>query len=176
MNTIDLISLAVLIIIAIIGYALGFGKSLKMVTGGIVGLIISLFVCFAFGGFFQGLTPVANFITKINDITTGYWEFLKYLKLGYVAFYLLLFAAVQIARGIVVKTIAKIDYAKNKAIKIINKILGAALCLAFFGGLLLLAFGGIKLIESTSFAQGILDKISDSYLMVIYQNNPITFG
>lgn len=175
MNTIDIISLAALILIAIIGYALGFGKSLKMVTGGIVGFIISLFVCVAFGGYFQGLAPIASFITKINDLTTGYWEFLKYLKLGYVAFYLILFAAVQIARGIVVKTIAKLDYAKNKAIKIINKILGAALCLTFFCGLLLLAFAGIKMIEGTSFAQGILDKISDSYLMVIYQNNPISF-
>lgn len=175
MNTIDIISLAVLILIAIIGYALGFGKSLKMVTGGIVGFIISLFVCVAFGGYFQGLAPIADFITKINEITTGYWEFLKYLKLGYVAFYLILFAVVQIARGIVVKTIAKIGDSNNKAVKIINKILGAALCVAFFSGVVLLAFAGMKFIEDTSFVQSILEKLNGSYLTVIYENNPIAF-
>lgn len=175
MNTIDIISLAVLILIAIIGYALGFGKSLKLITGGVVGFIISLFVCVAFGGYFQGFAPIAQFIVNINEITTGYWSFLAYLKLGYVAFYVLLFFAVQIVRLIVVKTIAKLDYAKNKGVQIVNKILGAALCLAFFGGLVLLAFAGIKALESTGFAQGILDKLSGSYLMVIYENNPIAF-
>jgi hypothetical protein len=175
MNTIDIISLAVLIIIAVIGYGLGFGKSVKIITGGIVGFIISLFVCVAFGGYFQGLAPIAKFIANINETTTGYWEFLKYLQLGYVAFYVILFAVVQVLRAIAVKTLVNITESNNKVVQIINKILGAALCLAFFGGIVLLAFAGIKLIEDTSFSQGILEKLNGSYLMVIYENNPIAF-
>lgn len=176
MNVIDIASIIVLIIIALGGYAMGFGKSLKAITGGPMGFIISFFVCVAFGGTLQNISLIAKFIAHINTITTDFWSFLSYLKLGHVAFYVILFVVVQIARAIVVNTIAKIDYNQNKVIMYINNFLGGALCLAFFSGIVLLAFAVMSLLDDTSFIQNILNKISNSYLFVIYQNNPISFN
>ena len=58
MNMLDIIALAVVIIVALGGYAMGFAKSLKAVTGGIMGVIISVFVCVAFGGALQNLPVI----------------------------------------------------------------------------------------------------------------------
>lgn len=176
MNLVNIISIGVLIVIALAGYGMGFGKSLKVITGGPVGFVISLFVCVAFGGTLMGFPLIMDFINIIGTKATEAWEFLKYLYLGYVAFYVVLFFAVQIARKIVVNIVSKLHDSKNGFVIFINRFFGAVLCVSFFAGMVLLAFAGIKFIESTSFAQSILGKISESYLIVIYENNPISFG
>lgn len=175
MNTIDIISIVFLIIVALGGYAMGFGKSLKAITGGVVGFIISIFVCIAFGGSLQGLPFIKSFIEYVNTAATQAWEFLGVLQLGYVAFYVIMFLIVQLARIIVVNTIAKIDYSQNRAIVIINKILGSILCLGFVGGIILLVMAALSFFEEMTFVENLLNKFSDSYLYVVYNNNPISF-
>lgn len=175
MNMLDIIALAVVIIVALGGYAMGFAKSLKAVTGGIMGVIISVFVCVAFGGALQNLPVIKNFIDFVNTKAAEAWAFLGVLKIGYAAFYALLFLATQILRLIVVNTKAKIDYSRNKAVIIINKALGGVLCTAFLCGVVLLAFAVLGMAVQAGFGEEIVDKLKGSYLYVIYQNNPINF-
>lgn len=175
MNTIDIISIVFLIIVALGGYGMGFGKSLKAITGGMVGIVISVFVCVAFGGTLQSLPFIKSFIETINTGSAEIWGFLEILHLGHVAFYVIMFLIVQIIRIIVVNTLAKIDYSQNKVIVVINKLLGSVLCLAFVCGIILLALAALNIFENAQFAQNIISKFSDSYLYVIYNNNPINF-
>ena len=75
MNIINIISICVLILFALIGYFLGFGRSLKALTGGIVGIIIAVLVCFAFGGMLMNLAPIKAFIDGINIWATNTMDF-----------------------------------------------------------------------------------------------------
>lgn len=176
MNLINAISLGLLIITALAGYGMGFGKSLKVITNGPVGFAISIFVCIAFGGTLINSPIIIEFVDIINDKATEAWQFFQYLYIGKVVFYVVLFFVVQIARKIVISIISKIHDSQNSVVVFINRFFGAVLCVSFMAGMVLLAFAGIRFFEETSLAQTVLDKISDSYLIVIYTNNPITFG
>lgn len=172
----DIISIIFLVIITLGGYSMGFGRALKALTNGPIGFMISIAVCILFGGAFQHSSAVIKLINYINTQAIALWSFLKYLQPGYVVYYLALFLVVQFIRIITINTIAQIDYSQNKVAIAINKILGGALCLAFIIAVTLLVFAIFNLFEDVEFVTNILDKISGSYLYVVYKNNPISFS
>lgn len=172
---INYILLGLVILAGIIGMFMGFHKQLNFLTGGIFGVIISIVVCFMIGGTLQTLEFSQKLIAFVNEKSAEAWSFLQYLKLGYVAFYLVLFAIVQIARAILMSIIKSIASKDNGVIKFVDKSLGLIFGAAFFCAVILLLLAGVKMIENSSFGQTIMTYINDSYLKVIYENNPINF-
>ena len=100
---------------------------------------------------------------------------MKYLYLGYVAFYGILFIIVQILRVSIVKAIINITDSENPVIKFFNKFLGVILCVACIACLALLVLAGMEMLSEKEFMQKIIEGMKDSYLYVIYINNPIKF-
>ena len=61
----DWIFLAVLVGLVALGAMLGFGKVLKFITGGIVGILISFILCYCFGGLILELPFVHNMLADL---------------------------------------------------------------------------------------------------------------
>jgi|AGTN01.1.fsa_nt_gi hypothetical protein len=176
MVTVDYVFIAVVVVAALIGMMLGFNKVLKLLTGGIFGIIISVVVCVMVGGSLQNLTVSQNLINSVDAAAVNAWAFLAYLKPGYVVFYLVLFALVQAARMIVVRIIRNVARSNSAIVRVFDKSLGLALSGAFVVAVSLLFFAGIKLLGDTSFGQDVVSKIGGGWLKTIYDNNPINFA
>lgn len=173
MTQIDTVFIISLIAVAVAGFFVGFGKSLKITTKGIFGIIISIIVCVLMGGTIKSINAVGGFIENADEYFTGLWDFLGKLYFGTVVYYVCFFIIVQIIRIAIVKTIGKIDDIGNRGVKMVNKVFGAAFLPSFCFALLLLFLAGLKLFESTDFAVNLLAKIDDTFLMTLYINNPI---
>ena len=87
----------------------------------------------------------------------------------------MLFFAVQLVRILVVKVIAGLFSADVLPVRIINRVLGAALMVAAVLLLVLLAFAIVAIFGET---QGVIDfvaGIDDTFLGALYAHNPIKF-
>ena len=176
MNIIDIVTIAVLVGMGILGLICGFGKSLKRFTGGIVGIIISVFVCTAIGGMVLSIGPVAEIVSNLNANLAAKAAFLDKIHAGLIIYYIVLFLVVQILRIIVVKVICKIFEADNKPMKVINRILGLIFVPAVTLLFVLLLFAVFKAVEDTAFIQSILEKLEGTILLKLYEANPIVLN
>lgn len=177
MITADVIVLAVLTACVILGAGLGFGKVLRFITGGIIGKIISLVICyFLFGvvlhfGFVQDL--LLKFTTALSDNGSWICNLLLSIRIDLIVFAIALFIVVQILRKIVVYIIANVMEINNKAVSVINRILGIALLLAFNVMLMLIAFQIIAWISGTDGAFYTNLEGSVFGLDKLFVNNPL---
>lgn len=171
----DIIALIVFIALAVLGYILGFGKILKLFTGGIFGIIISIIACAMLGGTVQTIPAVQSFIVSVNEAATNAWQFLQYLQLGYVAFYVIMFIVVQIVRIIIVRIIKRVMESESKIVSVINRVLGFVFSVGFGIGFMLLFFAFVEVLGDTSFGQDMIAKLGDGVLYTFYENNPISF-
>lgn len=174
MSIVDIVTIVVLIFSLLLGLARGFGKSLKSFTKGIFGVVISVFVVVSLGGMITNISYAGDFIVKINDIIVTKSEFFGKLQLGIWVFYILLFFVVQLARILVVKVVVDIFQNDNKVIHFINKFLGAVFAPAAVFMFVLLVLALFKSFETLTVVKNILAELNDSYLLVIYNNNPIS--
>lgn len=172
MNGIDAATLIVAIVLAGLGLAVGFGRTLKFFTRGIFGFIISVFVCATFGGMIQGIPAVQNWLTSLNQSMGG---FLQTIHLETIVFYVVFFLVVQVVRILAVKLIAGLFSADILPVRIVNRLLGMALMVAAVFLLLLLVFAVFRVLQDTSFVQNILDSLNGTFLGKIYENNPVKF-
>jgi len=169
-NTIFLISI---VSVSILGYILGFGRSLKLSTKGIVGIAISIFFCVALGGIISNWGPISSSINSIDGYFSGLWNFLRFIRIGNVVYYVSLFILLQVARLLIVYTIAGITKSDSTIIKFSNKTLGAIYISLFCFSLMLLFFAVLRLFDNSEFTANILNKINGSMLDVFYRHNPI---
>ena len=176
MKTIDIVTIAVPVVMAIVGLLCGFGKSLKRFTGGIFGIIISVFVCVAVGGMILGLEPVSNVVANLNETLAAKAAFLGKIHAGLIVYYIVLFLVVQILRIITVKVICGIFESKNTFMKVVNRILGFIFVPAVTILFVLLVFSVARNFEDTAFVQDILAKIEGSLLLKVYEWNPIVLN
>lgn len=172
MNGIDAATLIVAIVLAGLGLAVGFGRTLKFFTRGIFGFIISVFVCATFGGMIQGIRAVQNWLTSLNQSMGG---FLQTIHLETIVFYVVFFLVVQVVRILAVKLIAGLFSADILPVRIVNRLLGMVLMVAAVFLLLLLVFAVFRVLQDTSFVQNILDSLNGTFLGKIYENNPVKF-
>ena len=175
MISINITTVIILIIAALIGFLLGFGKVLKFSTRGILGVAISIIVCVMVGGTIKNIGAIRGLIERADLYFAELWKFLGVLHIGTVIYYVCLFAVIQIIRIVIVKTICRIDKSDNKGVKIASKIFGTIFVPAFCLGLCLLGLAGLKIFENSEFTVNLLAKIDGSFLMALYQNNPIVF-
>lgn len=122
----DWIFLAVLLGIAVLGSFLGFGKILKFVTGGIIGIIISIVLCYCFGGMILEIP----FVDQILKDLASHWAHIEWLctiHLEIIIYYIVLFIIITLLRIIIVRILKGIAETDVLVMRIINKVLGAAL-------------------------------------------------
>lgn len=177
MITADVIVLVALLICIVLGAFMGFGKGLRLFTGGVFGRIISVVICyFLFGivlswSFVQDL--LLKFTTMLAEQDTWICNLLLQIRIDMIVFGAVLFLAVQILRHLVVHIIAGVFEIDNKAIRIINKILGVVLFLAFAVIFTLIIFQIIAWISGTD--GGFYESLQGSVfgLDKIFTDNPL---
>ena len=175
MNAVDSVTLIAAILLAGLGLAVGFGRTLKFFTKGIFGFFLSVFICVSFGGMIAGIPAVAGWIGGLNAQIGEAWSFLGTIHLATVLYYIVLFFAVQLVRILAVKLVAGLFSADVLPVRIVNRVLGAALMVAAVLLLVLLVFAVIAIFGET---QGVIDftaRLNGTFLGTLYANNPIKF-
>ena len=157
---IDWVVIALIIVFCIFGMLFGFGKGLKFFSGGIIGIIISLFICYALGGLIYNFGFVQDMLNSFRGVLdakgNGFCRFLLLIQIDIIVYYVALFIVVTVARIIIVRIIASIAEIENIVLIIINKAFGVILFVVVFFILLLLVFWVISLIgggTAASFTQ-----------------------
>ena len=174
----DWIILALLLIFALLGMLLGFGKGLKIFTGGIFGVAISIFVCYAVGGLIINIgfiqSALMNMRSAIAAKDNGFCDFLLTIHIDIIVYYVALFIIVQILRIIIVRIIASIAEINNIVLIIFNKTLGIVLFLGVLTLLTLLVFQMIYLISGGVESSFYTSTLAGSKLKLdwLYEHNP----
>ena len=128
MQIIDWIAIGVVLLSLVIGMMLGFGKLLKIFTGGIVGIIISVIVTYFFigvvasWGFVQAI--MGKLHTAMVNAENGFVNFLIKIGIEKVILAVALFIVVQILRVLIVRIIKSIVEIENPVIRAFNRIGG----------------------------------------------------
>lgn len=171
----DWIAILVVIAVMALGALLGFGRGLKFFTGGIVGVVISVFVCYCFGGFILQIEIVQELLLKLAALWADVeWLALLPIPLEIIIYYIVLFLVAQLIRILLFKLVIKILEIDNFVFKIINKIGGAALFLCAFALLALFAFQVIYWIGGET-AQNFSQQLAGSWLKLddLFYDNPL---
>lgn len=180
MLLVDWIVLGVLAVSLIIGMLLGFGKLLKIFTGGIIGIIISIVVTYfcigvvASWGFVQDL--MAQLLGAMQKADNVVVNFLINIGIEKIILAVALFIIVQIVRIIIVSIIRGIVEVDNPVMKVINKFFGAVFMVAIACMIALIAFHVIDLIGGAT-EENFVNSISGSKLKMdwIFANNPLRY-
>ena len=177
MPLIDWIILVLILIFCILGMLFGFGKGLKFFTRGIIGFIISIFICYALGGIIYNISFVAKALDSFRNALAGkgnaFCRILLKIQIDIIVYYVALFIVVTILRIIIVHILKHIFEIQNVVVIIINKFFGVILFVGAFFVLLLLTFFVIGLIQGET-GSFYFDYLSDSKLGLdwLYEYNP----
>ena len=177
MQIVDWIALGIVLLVALIGLMLGFGKCLKIFTSGIVGVIISVVVTyFLIGivgswGFVQNL--LGMFTQALADNGSSFCIFLMNIGIESIVLAVALFLIVQLVRVLIVNIIKGIVETDNVVIKLINKGLGLIFSLAFFIMVALIVFQIIHLIGGETAANFREYLMGALHLDYVFDNNPM---
>ena len=185
MDTYSLIIIIGLVASVLLGFLLGFGRVLKLLTGGIVGIICSVLFCITFGGMIASTPFVADLIAKGNETLGQYAEFLAKISVATWIYYVVLFIIAQIVRIILVKCVAKIFTPKDKKSKVykVRNIINRGLGVIALGGtfilLVYLVLASLALFSDVESVSTLLKTLSEaekpSMFYLMYQSNPIDF-
>ena len=172
----DWVVIALVALFAICGMLFGFGKGLKFFTGGIFGIIISVFVCYALGGLIYNIGFVHNglnsFRAALEKNGSGFCKFLLTIRIETIVYYVALFIAVTIIRILLVKIIKGFVEIDNMFIIVLNKIFGVVFFIAVLFLLMLFVFWIIALIKGPNATD--FTAIAESKLKLgwLYEHNP----
>ena len=182
----DIYSLIIIIGLAgsvLLGCLMGFGRVLKLLTGGIVGIICSALFCVMFGGIIANIPFVAELIAKGNEYLGQYAEFLAKISVATWIYYVALFILAQIVRIILVKCVAKAFTPKDKKSKlygvrnIINRGLGVIVMGGSFVLLVYLVLACVALFSDVEAVSNFITTLSEaekpSIFYLMYKSNPI---
>lgn len=177
MITADVIAIILTIAFFLGGIMFGFGKTLKLLTDGIVGKIISVVVCYFLFGMVLYLPFVQNLLDKLifalKENGNFICKILLYIRLDLIVFAVALFFFVQILRKWAVALIKSFFEIDAKPMRILNKVLGAALGLVSLAIFALVAFQIIAWLGGTEgdFYQSLSGSVFK--LDEIFKNNPV---
>ncbi|MGN1373048.1 MAG: hypothetical protein ACI4VK_03250 [Candidatus Coproplasma sp.] len=177
MQIVDWIALGIILLVALIGIMLGFGKCLKIFTGGVVGIIISVVVTYFLIGIVGSWGFVNNLLTSFKTLLAesgnGILIFLNNIGIETIVLAIVLFIIVQLLRILIVNIIQGIAEADNVVMKIINKGLGMIFALAFFIMIALIVFQIIYLIGGDT-ADNFREYLTGAFkLNYVFDNNPL---
>lgn len=179
MLIVDWIFLVIIILFALIGFLVGFGRGLRFFTRGFFGFLISVFVCYSLGGLIIHISFVADLLTRFRGVFVGkeawYFKLLLAIRIDVIVYYIVLFIIVQIVRIIIVKIISRVFEINNIVLKFINRLFGIVLFLFALVVLTMIVFQVIYWIGGNT-AASFTEKISGSALKIdwFYEHNPLT--
>lgn len=136
MISVDYVFIGLILLCIAVGAVIGFGKGLQLFACGIVGIIISIISCYFLFGLVLSFEFVQGWITKLTDylsaVGSPICKFLLAIKIELIVVAIVLFILVQVSRKLLVVLVASIFEANNIVFKVINKALGAILCVVVF--------------------------------------------
>lgn len=165
---INIILIVVLLLTSAVGWWAGMGNVLKHGTKGIVGVLISIFICVSLGQLILNTSVVSALMEKIGGLIKI--DFLRSIRIEIIIFYVLLFAIAQTLRIICVNIIENVFESDNIVLHYLNKIFGAIILVAVLIVLILLVLAVIKLLHIDFYS------LKNSFLYNLYLNNPIKFA
>lgn len=174
----DWIVIGLAALFAIFGMLFGFGKGLKIFTGGIFGIIISVIVCYALGGLIYHISFVQKILESFRNVLinngNGFCKFLLKIQIDIIVYYVALFIVVTILRIIIVRIIKSIVEIDKMFVIVLNKSLGVIFFLGVLSFMLLFVFWIIALIKGPNIAD--FPSLAGSKLKLdwLYENNPFT--
>lgn len=179
MVTADWIALGVLVVAALIGLLLGFGKCLKFFTGGIIGFFISLVVVYFFLGVVSGWGFVRDLMSKLHEAMVnadnGFVDFLLKIGIEKIILAIAMFIIVQIARIIIVAIIKGIVETNNVVMRAINKFFGMVLMLAVGVMVTLILFQIVAWVGGSS-AESLRNYLTGAFrLEWVFDHNPLNW-
>lgn len=177
MITADVIATILMLAFFFGGIILGFGKTLKLLTSGLVGKIISVVVCYFLFGVVLYIPFVQNLLDKmifaLKENGNFICKVLLFIRLDLIVFAVALFIFVQLLRRWAVGLIKSFFEIDTKPMRIINMVLGAALGLIALVIFTLVIFQVIAWIGGTEgeFYQSLSGSVFK--LDEIFKNNPV---
>lgn len=178
MVTADWVVLGVGLLFALIGLLIGFGKSLKFFTSGLVGFLISLIVCYFCYGMVTSWGFVQEFMVKVAtgaaSLNNWFGDVLVRIHCEVITLCVCMFLVVQVLRIIVVTIIKNIAEANHPVVRAINKFVGMLfmLCIAAMLGLIVFQvaswIGGNTATTFGGYLEGSALKLD-----WIYEHNPL---
>ena len=177
MITADVIVLVALLVCIMLGAFMGFGKGLRLFTGGVFGRIISVVICYFLFGIVLSWGFVKDLLLRFTDMLAEQdsWicNLLLKIRIDMIVFAAVLFVVVQILRRLLVSIVAEIMEIDNKFFRVLNKILGIVLFVAFAVIFTLIVFQIIAWISGTD--GGFYESLQNSVfgLDKIFTDNPL---
>ena len=176
MSNLDLITLGVIMLTALIGAISGFGNGLKFFARGWLGRIISIIICYFLFGLVLKIPFVQDLLQKFVATLDGekwYLKILKYVRIDMIVFAVVLFFAVQLVKKIVVALINGLFSINTPFIRVLNKLLGVFIYLFLLLLLVLIVFQIAYLIDG---ADGVIYQKTHGSLFgldKLYLDNPL---
>ena len=185
MDTYSIVFVVGLVVSILGGYLLGFGKTLKFCTGGIIKHVIAVWFCITFGGMIASIPFIASLISQGNEYFGEFAAILAKINLASVIFYIILFIVVELVRLILLFIVQKIFEPKDKKTvvggvrNIINRALGALLFGAFWMILVWAVLAGLALLTDVNAVSTWITEIAGDkaarLIYALYEHNPIDF-
>ena len=176
MSNLDLITLGVIMLTALIGAISGFGNGLKFFARGWLGRIISIIICYFLFGLVLKIPFVQDLLQKFVATLDGekwYLKILKYVRIDMIVFAVVLFFAVQLVKKLVVALINGLFSINTPFIRVLNKLLGVFIYLFLLLLLVLIVFQIAYLIDG---ADGVIYQKTHGSLFgldKLYLDNPL---
>lgn len=124
----DWLALGIIVVAGVLGIILGFGKCLKIFTGGVVGIIISVVVSYLLFGIVGSWTFVKELMAKLHTVmvnaNNGFVNFLMNIGIEKIILAVAVFVVVQLIRILLVSVVKGIFEINNNVMRAINKTLG----------------------------------------------------
>lgn len=177
----DWVALGVAVLFAIIGLLVGCGKGLKFLTSGFLGSIIILAVTMLLYGVVIEIPIVQEWlgiaIGWLEGLNNPIINFLLSINLDTILVYVVLYFLTWLAKLIIVAILKSILEIDNGFFRVLNKLLGLALFVAFATLLVLITFAVADLVGGTfaDFFVGENGCLTGSFFKLdwVYQNNPL---
>ncbi len=164
---------------AVLGAALGFGRSLRVLNKGLVGRAITLVITYFLLGIIismeQTKSAQANFVEYLQAQNNAFCNFLIKIRIEIVLTAVCVFIAVMLVQLLVVNVLAGILESQTGGIKLLNSILGVLLGVAGFIALVIIVLEVSYLVGGG--AEGAMaENLKGSFfgLDKIYLDNPLS--
>lgn len=173
----DVIAIGIILLVAVIGCFAGFGNVLKFLSDGILGIILTVVVCYFLFGTVLALPFVQSLLEKLVTAVQGVNSpFLSFLfvtiRLDLVIYAVVLYLVVALLRKLVVFLIGSVSSIETKPMIILNRIGGTILALLWLFMIVLIIFQVIAWVVGTEGA--VYDFFNQSFFLgKLYQNNPL---
>ena len=172
MTVADWIFLGGLLLSLGLGALLGFGKLVKALTGGIVGVLISIVLCYCFGGMIMNIPAVSALLSRLSANWAGN-AFLVKIHLEVIIYYVALFIIFSLLRVLIVFIFKNIAESDVLVMKIINKACGALLFAAVALLLMFLVFQIIVWIGGSTAAEFDSKLAGSMIVRPLFEHNPM---